>query len=144
MGTSTNAYLCYGYSLDEDKQYPWESDDYDEDFEAWYYKEVLGYKEPFEYSEDLTEEETKNYFAHKRAFQKENPMPFEMVIHCHCEYPMYILAVKLIKAWRGDVVEITSLDVDENKVKQLTAFMKEYNLIGDEDSPSWLLCSYWK
>jgi hypothetical protein len=146
MTTSTNGILCYGFIINEDVELPWKTDDYDNDFDNWYYTEVVPFKEPFEITSNTDSKIRQEYFSLYYDFKQKNPAPFELVNYCSCDYPMFILAVARIKASRGDPTVINPLELTEyskEDTKDLKEFAVKYNLIDETDSPSWWLCSYW-
>jgi hypothetical protein len=62
MTTSTDGILCYGYIISEDVELPWQTEEYDNDFDYWYYKEVVPFKEPFELTSDTAPPLRELYF----------------------------------------------------------------------------------
>jgi hypothetical protein len=74
----------------------------------------------------------------------------EMESHCSGDYPMYVLAAKVITAYRGDakVVELPDL-VDRSRPgveswnDKLTAALDALGITPKQQRPEWLLCSYW-
>lgn len=72
---------------------------------------------------------------------------FELIEHCSCDYPMYILALKGVHWWanRGSAVDVTSVlgwAPDGSMIKRL---YDAANLLGVEppEPPSLLLASLW-
>ncbi len=140
MGTSTDAILCYGINLDEDKydELPWNEktedwEDVYEDIDDWW-EQVNGCDYGVIGDYDLLYE-----------WRKENPMPFELVWHCSYDYTMYILAVPdtVITANRGypQVVAVPK-PVDFKKCLDFRNFCDKYK-INMGDGLTWLLCSMW-
>lgn len=155
MGQSTNAQLCYGIAFDEDIEFPWWSDErFDREIEAWW-RELLGYKPSFElYGDDgdylggiePSKEQIKAYYAERDLFDKDHPsLPVEVVSHCSCEYPMYILAVPgtLKTAHRGDPMIVTpaNLFVLPDAIDALIAFCNAHGI--EVSPPEWYLSSMW-
>ena len=153
MGVSTNAILCYGISFPDDYEFPWDDGgDSGYDIEKWWLS-VNGYEPPFELFTasgdyiDGTEppkEKVSEYFAHRRAFLAEHPLPVKSVMHCHGDYPMWILAApsSVTTAYRGYPEVINPpLAVSVEEVNALEEFCDRWELEGD--GPDWWLCSLW-
>lgn len=152
MGVSTDAQICYGILLEE----------YDErlpkymvnDIDTWWYEEILGYTPPFEiYDENGRKPEYENnkeavteYFKHRRDFEAEHPLPFELVNYCHSEVPMYIVAMtgSLVTAHRGHPRELSpTLMALKNDNEQRFLDAVEKYLPEVTEKPTWWLSSYW-
>lgn len=156
MGVSTDGQICFGIALEEDTQFPWDTDEHDGDIEHWWIYEVHGYKSSFElfgpYGEWLNGVEPPasridEYYDAKCAFKAALPsLPIELVLHCSGDYPMYILAVpRTVKvASRGYPEEIKpdEMVVTEDECNLLIAFCEKHN-IEIEDKPRWWLSSLW-
>lgn len=144
MTTSTEGILCYGYIL-PDEGLPWQTDDYEDDFEEWYYSEVV----PFNFSIDWDSADSilrKQYFDKKWEFKQANPAPFKLVNYCSWDYPMFILAVVREEATKGNptiINPVELLEYSEKDIQELKEFAVKYNLIDETDKPQWWLCSYW-
>ena len=133
MGTSTDAILCYGYSITSDP--PWMEDD-DQDIEKWW-QEANGYYA--DYSGDDKEKHRKTYEA-QCAWMKAHPMP-TIVWHCSYSEPMFIAAaeesvVVARRGWPEVVTTQAAWDVSEIK-KWLDDYGIEY------EGPNWYLVSWW-
>ncbi len=150
MGVSTNGQLSYGVLLEEGVELPWDQDE--EDIDGWWLN-ILDYKPPFEaYTDEgerlpeMTDEKISEYFAHRRKFIEENPLPVTVVNVCSCDYPMYMLAVpgKEYSAHRGYPEEINPDDMKVNPLdtKRLLEFCEQYG-IEFEKGPGWFLSSLW-
>lgn len=154
MGQSTNAQLCYGIAFDEDTEFPWHAEQFDGEIEQWW-RELLGYKPSFElFNEDgdwldgvmPPNEQIEAYFAERKKFDKDHPaLPVEVVPHCSCEYPMYILAVPgtLKTAYRGSLTIVVpgNLWVSPDAVDALIAFCNAHGI--EVSQPEWYLSSMW-
>ena len=154
MSTTTNGEVCVGVLLNdeaEEFELPWMAADVDCDEEEWWLK-VNGYKPPFElFTEDgdyiggvePPRAKVREYYAHKTAWMKLNPLPFELVNYRSGDCPMYILAVPgtVQTANRGYPKELT-LDTRIRPLRQivLREFCKKYNLPTEF---KWWLTSYW-
>lgn len=105
MGTSSDAHIAYGITLDEGVELPW----MEEGLEEWYCKTF--YNMDFE----------GNYKAMWK-FVKDNPIPFEPHNYCSLDYPMYLLAVPgtVKRALRGfpQYFNPSDLVVDERRVEK--------------------------
>jgi hypothetical protein len=133
MGTSTNAYITYGIDLGEECKYgfPWFNED-EEDQECG------------DDVNDLFDEWSNKVFG-------EGKSPYELVIHCSYDYPMYILTFKesSFYATRGcvEIFDPSKLleEVDSTKIEKLKDFLTKYDIKdenGNSDT-SWLLFSLW-
>ena len=118
MGVSTDGILVFGIPLEEGVEFP-EVANFDDDFEEYLYQK-----------------------------RRDDPnFPVELVSHCSCEYPMYILAIAgtEFSASRGYVQKIDNLPtVTETQIDQLRAFAEAHDLDDWLDGePGWYLCSNW-
>jgi hypothetical protein len=129
MGVSTDAIIVYGLDIGEDLHgMPFYSEEKDE--EGWAYDEQF-------------EEWVKKEFG--------DECPFEILIHCSYDYPMYIFALKetYLSASRGYSQEFDPQQLQEKlteeKKKHFTDVIEKYNIKGEngETEPSWLLFSLW-
>jgi hypothetical protein len=152
MGQSTNAMLMYGYhlgggdggwelqGLGEYGEFP-ELDWYDDDFQSAAERKLLADIGGF------TEEWTsgaEGYWDRKRAAQARVGVEFDT--HCSGEYPMYVLATKVITVYRGSVKTIDpaqDLAVQPDWDDKLRAALDVLSLQPTQDQARWLLCSYW-
>lgn len=159
MGVSTDGQLTFGYSFDEDFEFPWQVCDEDDcdncehEIEEWWMKEK-GFKPTlYPYSEEgggrkegVSDEEVDRYYKERREFNEANPCPVKLVIHCSYDYPLYILAVPELSytADRGYPKEITNemLSTGEEQKRTLKLFCKKYK-IDCEGEPKWWLSSLW-
>lgn len=124
MGVSTNAYLIFGFPVgDEDQKPDWL--DEDEEFDDYVCRNL---------SVNASWEERSSVI---------NACPAQLEYHCSGDYPMYVLAVRGFgySAWRGDLTEVTSLDVDPEKIAAFKAWCEENEIPYEE--PKWFLCSYY-
>ncbi len=109
MGVSTDGQLSFGVVFDECFEFPWDSEEFDGDYDEWW-QSVNGYENPnpCPYGDDggykpgMNREspEVKAYHAHSIAWRKENPFPVEIVNYCSGDCPMYLLAVKHVECSR--------------------------------------------
>lgn len=124
MGQSTDGIIAFGIDLEEDLPESWnpyDSDDYDEDFDA----------------EDW-------------IIERQGAVPaVEVIRHCSGEYMMYILAIPgtELSASRGypKKFDPSTLEIDPEKVQAFNAWIEKY-IPEDErpdGGPSWLLFSMW-
>ena len=154
MGVSTDAILCFGVSLEEETELPW--DDFDE-LEEWWVEYVWDFSPPFEiYDEDgyfldgINKDDpiVEDYYDRRNEFkEKVLPLlPVEVVRHCSCNYPMHIIIPKGVewRAWRGypQKIDPTKLTVTEQQIQQLLDFCERYK-IEFEGEPAWWLVSDW-
>lgn len=155
MTTSTNGQICYGVLFDEDHEFPWDSDEWEDDIEEWWLYEVCGYRPPFELYDTQgnwlngirpLDWQLREYYDSRHAFQDSHPMPVALVNYCSGDYPMYIVAIpnSVIIANRGypEVVGVWNFTtVTEEEAALLMEFCREY--LGVTEEPSWWLSSYW-
>lgn len=161
MGTSTDGILAYGYDLGgsegewkvrETGEYgalnvgwlPEEDDEDDEgdhDIVTLMEKRLLvasGFAE--------TDWEAEGYFARERAAEESIGVKVES--YCSGDYPMYVLAAKVITASRGDCepIDMGALAAPELLAgwdAKLSAALGVLGITPEQEKPSWLLCSYW-
>ena len=153
MGTSTNAYLMYGYDLGGgdgpwkvqgiDEYEPWEPDWLDE--EEGLAESVLDkLREHLGFTEKDWRAE--GYFERRKAIDEQIGVHVES--HCSGEYPMYILSAKKFTARRGyveaiDAAELQRLVVDEDLDGKLARALEVLDFRPIQERPTWLLASYW-
>ena len=153
MGTSTDAILCYGISVDEGDELPWsDRDKYDDGIYDWWIEEsrwkpsIQPYDEDGEPLPNVSKEAIDRYHQERYNFSKTHPLPIELVEHCSYEYPMSIIAVPgtVTRASRGFPEAI-----DEDAIKcpaplsdiaAMREFCKKYSIAGEE---GWWLASMW-
>lgn len=152
MGTSTDAYLMYGYDLGSDEGWKiqglgecderepdWLEDD---DLASSAEKRLLA-------SVGFTERwarHNEGYFDRKKAAEAQVGVTIES--HCSGEYPMYVLSAKKFKACRGDVTTVDpaflqSAVADEDLIGKLARACEALGIRPTQEKPAWLLCSYW-
>jgi hypothetical protein len=154
MGTSTDGQLCFGISFEEDFEFPWKTEEDNNDIDAWWLI-VSGFKASFSpydssgnYKDSIIvgDPRINAYHTEVREWNEENPLPVELVYHCSYDYPMFILAVKgtMTSASRGYPCEINpdELKVSDEKIAELKGFCEKYNIETD-DEPKWWLSSLW-
>ena len=145
MGVSTNGQIAFGYSFEEETEFPW-----GDDVEAWWRK-VRGYTPEVElYDADgnylngiePSKEATSAYYAAQRAWDKANPMPVEIELHCSYDYPMCIIAVPgtCYSNRRGFPQEIdpAALVVTAEQRASLDAFCNEFDIEIPGEAKWWL------
>ena len=154
MGVSTNGQLSYGVVVKEDYELPWENTLHRGDIDDWWL-DARGFKPsvyPFDsdgnYAVGYGDKSpaVTQYFAEKRVWQAENPIPVVLVNYCSGDYPMYIIAAasKDFTAWRGEpeMVSLAEIRETDEAHAMLMCFLDEFG-IQYEDEPMWLLSSYW-
>lgn len=167
MGQSTDAILFFGFCWDEETRRPWEigkdrddEGENDEDWEARYAR-LKGLAEPppipnkgidprtGRYIEDYTPEEQaivdrrKSYWDEKRKLIE--PLNVFVDTHCSGECPMPFVAIKASKtrAWRGNPMEVTSLEIKPEWEHELRAFCDLMGIDVKDQKPKWWLVSDW-
>lgn len=156
MGQSTNAMLVYGYNLGGEEEWllrdlgeydelpalDWYNpEDEDVDFqsaaEAKLLADVAGFTEQWH-------SENEGYFERERAAKAKLGVKFDT--HCSGEYPMYLLATKVITVYRGSVEEIDPAELAATPPEWDTNLRTALNTLGlnpTQEAARWLLCSYW-
>jgi hypothetical protein len=130
MGTSTDAILAFGFDLGEElpEALTQMDEDADEawDFEAWL-EDRLG----------LTDKEYKERRAAIDAF------PFDLVIHCSYDYPMYFLAARGTEqtAKRGYPEAVAMKEATPEQAHAMRNFCEEFGIEWSE--PKWHIFSLW-
>ena len=173
MGTTTNGQICYGILFDEDFEFPWSERDGIDDW----WREVNGYENPCwnpftpegDYKAEIVtntrvygpvtsgygmvtsdDPRIQEYFQHQRNWDKEHPLPIELVNCCSCDCPIWILAAPASTeiARRGYPSELDLRALKVNDVAKapgwranLLEFCDKYKI--EHDEPRWWLSSYW-
>lgn len=156
MGVSTDGQLCYGANFEE-ASFPWDDESkYEGDIEAWW-RDVNGYKRPFElydesgeYIDGVEPDKSKisEYYNHSSEWDKENPLPVSLVNGCSVDYPTWILAVPGTEetASRGYPQKLGDMPLDLtvplDKLKAFIEFLEEH-LEYNRENCGWWLSSYY-
>jgi len=151
MGVSTDGIIAFGVMCEEGTEFPW--DDFDDVSEWWlttsgYVPTLHPFTKLGEYAEGWTEQDSRLdiYFAERRGWEKEHPIPVEVVNYCSHNAPMFAICIPgtLICCTRGypKAFDVEALRVTEEEVGSLLAFLDEYNIESDRN-PQWLLMSFW-
>ncbi len=168
MGVSTDGQICFGVAFPEGFEFPWDAEQFGDDFETWWREAVCGYKPPFQIYDEHGEyiggkkpsqSRIDEFIEHRSKFEKQHPVPVKLVNYCSHECPMYIIAVpsSCLENSRGYPEEIQpgNLKVSEADVESLKKFLKEHVPVKPEDleyvdkrfdktmTPRWYLSSYW-
>jgi hypothetical protein len=142
MGISTDAILAYGYDLGYDPVPTWWSNLSEEEQENEGFADLA--KTQMLASIGFTEKWAKGnegYFDRKREAKKQ--LGVEVIYYCSYDYPMYILAAKEFRAYRGDVEIIDSLDIDLDWDDKLKSALKSLEIKPINEHPQWMLVSMW-
>jgi len=155
MGVSTNAQLCFGVSLEEETELPWNNDRYDYDCDKWW-RNINGFKysveDPFDddgnwrtdISDTIREELYDIRYTEEKVWDAAHPLPVEIVWHCSGDYQMYIIAARgtLVVARRGypESIDPASLTVSDEDRDALIGFCEQFGFDGE---PGWWLSSMW-
>jgi len=147
MGTSTDAYLYYGFSLDEGEleeicEKDTGKDYFEDDFEEWLCGKIGG-PSRLDVEYEGNEAVYEKYLDEKREFME--ALDVEIKSHCSCDYPIYFVHIKesYSWAWRGEPhrfgtqLPVTNPGWDE-KIKE---FCKKLYIPFRE--PGWELASMW-
>jgi hypothetical protein len=86
------------------------------------------------------------YSAGKKA--ADDAIGVELASYCSADFPMFLIAAKVITVYRGRVQEIDWPALAQERVEQqwddkLTAALSVLGLTPIQTSPAWLLVSYW-
>lgn len=154
MGVSTDGQICFGVVCEEGTEFPWDEKPWDGDIDEWWRMEVCKYHPEVEiYDEsghyidgkEPSQSVIEDYFSAQRAFDKEHPLPVELVNYCSEDCPMYILAVSptVMNCRRGYPLSFKpeSLTVATFDVAALLQFCETYGI--EHGEPGWWLSSYW-
>jgi hypothetical protein len=158
MGQSTNGMLVYGYDLGGEEEWKIrEAGEYGElpelDWFNPHNEDGDGFQEAAERRllaqlADFTETDWRvdGYFEREREAKARLGVEFDT--YCSGDYPMYLLAAKVITVYRGSVEEI---DMTELAIapemngwdEKLHAAVQVLGVTPTQGKPKWLLCSYW-
>lgn len=149
MGQSTDATLVFGFDLglEDEPLFFLEGikDNYGD--EASSLEDLIFFEAGVPaWHEDETKEEREARREACRAAEKAYPVDIE--VHCHHEYPMYILTPRAVMSYtasRGSPVEVDFREIRNTITPEImTAFKQWCDDHGVEwQEPGWLLCSYW-
>ena len=106
MGNRASSTICYGIKFESEYPFPWmdEESDFD-DIDDWWLYEVCKYTPLFEiYNEDgeyidgikPDEEKVNEYWDNLRKFEKENPIPIELIYGGTSDYPDFVIGISLV------------------------------------------------
>ena len=160
MGQSTDGSISYGVVIEEGTELPWEHELFNGDEFLWW-REVNGYENPHwcpydgfgNYKEGVKEsdpgleEKVSKYHRHTWDWEKENPMPVDLVNYCSAGLSTLRdrrqrQRASLLERSSGVRFDPKNLTVPEESRVALMKFLDDY-AIEYEGSPGWLLTSYW-
>ena len=132
MGTSTDAYLYFGFEIYDPE---FGIDDEDE-------KLILGKIDEEKIVGDDEDNESVRCYLENAAFD-DIAKELGLDVNCHCsdDYPVYFVSAKRHWAWRGHQEEISSLHIEPTWINNLKEFCKRTGFAYKE--PKWWLASYW-
>ena len=147
---STNGQICYGIRFDEGYEFPWDIEPWQGDHEAWW-RDVNGYESlEYPFAEDGSynpgfhrdDPEIPAYFNHRRAWDKENPFPVELVYCGDLDSSNVILAVgsSCVFAEHEESFNPVDLFVYDVRRNVLLDFCRRWNI--ESDHPKWWLSTY--
>jgi hypothetical protein len=155
MSTSTDGIAALGFNLGSDEEWLVEEADEDGGLELdWFGEADNDFVDAAERrllaAAGFTETwspDNEGYFQREREAKERLGVQF--VTYCSGEYPMFILATKAIQVSRG-YVEPLNLDEmaarttpggeDEQRLRHALGVL---GLTPKQESPQWLLCSFW-
>jgi len=145
MGESTDGQLCCGIMFEDYFEFPWDDENVELD-EWWREVNNCQVESPFTewgYKPGVTD--SGDYWDQLRQWDKENPIPVELVNYCSGDCPAWILAVpsSVRSCSRGDPLKFdpTDLIVTLGEVRKLLKFCEQFKIKATE--PAWYLSSYW-
>ena len=153
MGTSTDGILAYGYNLGGDDS-GWEVAEADEHggLELDWLADDPGFTtaamDKLLAAAGFTETDWQVDGYSKRKKAAEESLGVEFETYCSDDFPMYLLAAKVITVSRGYVepIDMTEL-VEAPNVNgwdgKLRSALSTLGLTPKQEKPQWLLCSYW-
>ena len=154
MGQSTNAEIAFGVDFGEiegeGRYFPWSGDEHEGCIESWW-RDFKGFVNPISepnWGKIHTAEERVQislYFDTRHEWDKNHPLPVELISHCAGDYPMYILAVPdtHVLAYRGDPVTIDAESFRRKPDARAFLVFCEDHEIDLPKEPAWLLFSDW-
>lgn len=155
MGQSTDGILAYGYDLGGDEgwkieglgeygefpELPWldDTDGFQESAERRLLAEIAGFTERWAQGSE-------GYWDREREAKARVGVQFDT--YCSGDYPMYLLATKVITVYRGDVkdIDMAALAVEPEMNgwdEKLRAALTALGITPQQAEPRWLLASYW-
>lgn len=155
MGQSTDGILAYGYDLGGDEgwkleglgeygefpELPWldEDEGFQESAERRLLAEIAGFTEEWSPGKD-------GYWERKEAAEARVGVKFDS--YCSGDYPMFLLATKVITVHRGSVKDIDMLALAAEPAAngwdaKLRAALAALGITPQQSEPRWLLASYW-
>lgn len=154
MGVSTDGILAYGYDLgesgeqhfvgfDEDDAPAWlkeDPDDEDTDLKDFGDAAERRLLDASGFTETWETRIGDGY--HKRETEAQKALGVQIETHCSGDYPMYLLAAKVITASRG-TAEAVDLTLPDNAAERLAWAVETLGLDVGDQKPRWLLASYW-
>lgn len=146
MGMSTDAILCYGFSVGEEEETPEWLEPFDGDFDD-FLASIEGLTPPYkDYDQKRFREDSSYHAEWSLYWEKKNALEkvfgIQLVRHCCCDAPMYILAIgdSVRTASRGYPEEIgQSIEALKEWRETLKLFCKKAGIEFQE--PQYLLCS---
>lgn len=155
MGQSTNAILAYGYNVGGGES-EWNIEEADEDGD-W----TPPWVDPDDENDLITAAETTllaaagftetdwradGYYERKEAAEAQVGVEFES--HCSGDYPMWLLVAHTTTVYRGDVKEIDFAALEATRIEQdwdakLRNAADVLGMTPKQESPRWMLVSYW-
>lgn len=164
MGTSTDAYICYGINVG-DTEVPWDDPNrYDDGIHTWWL-EVTGFdpenKPPWDdegnWLMELSKEERDQLYeawrAEKAQWVMNHPLPVELVNTCSYSCPEYILAVpgSVVKADRGyptlfrpkDLLRQDACFYNSSLKESWLRFVIDHGFEQFLSNEGWYLSSFW-
>lgn len=155
MGTSTNAYLYYGFDFYDPDEH--EENEVVHGEESWddLYMTKIGkgndsrlyedelYKRPANDPERMAEEKKRDAYWERKKEEIQKLGGIMIDSHCHHEHSVYFVCAEFVSASRGNPVEVPDPlpTPDKDKIERMREFCKIMGIEWQE--PSWRLASYW-
>ena len=164
MGSTTYGQICFGVLFPEDYEFPWDSFEGAGGIDEWWRSHVCGYSPPFQVfdregnyidGEEPPQEVIDEYYQHRRDFDEEHPLPFQVVNCSWVDDPRWVIAVpeSCLSAEWGSPTEFKPENLAypalESSARKLTEFCKEHcqpwrewNNGAPNFTPKWYLSGY--
>lgn len=144
MGTTTDAYLYFGFTFHDEETHDsgpdWINEE-DTDWGSVYVARAAGILAPDEEYNDRNKKVFHEYWEKRNA--RVDDCPCEINTHCSGDYPAYFVTLKSKRftAHRGYPVEVNLIEPTKKEIKQLKDFCDLMKI--KWQTPRWELASYW-
>lgn len=162
MGIDYSVIVACGFRQKGDEpdefQMPWDNDKHDRDPDDWWIEvnRVLEkdgaprypYTEEGEHKEGMTEAEVDRYWDWRKAWLKENPIPFEVEQYGHYNYGYTFIALKgavtAADIYKPRKIDEALFEIQRTEeLDELREICKKYEIPIDEDGGWYILGHVW-